>query len=158
MKRLVLAIALLAPSLSFADSGAPPAVLLDAGVSDAGSASSAPAPSSQLHDPASDPAGVLSDVKAARKSWPLLVLVILIGLTKLASYASGKLAFIGKFLSTGKRAMWVAGLGTLAAVAYDALANGGSLYSAGAAVVGSLLALTSSHAPPAAVEKAAVSA
>jgi hypothetical protein len=51
--------------------------------------------------------------------------------------------------------MVVAAVGTLAAVAYDALANGGSLVAAGSAVVGSLLALTSSHAPPAAVAKAA---
>ncbi len=152
MIKYLLCLSLAVSSLSHAEPSAAPA---DAGLVDAGSASTAgPAPSSQLHDPATDPAGALSDVKAAKKSWPLLVLVILIGVTKLASYASGKLAFIGKWMSASKHAMIVAAIGTLAAVAYDALANGGSLWAAGSAVVGSLLALTSSHAPATAVQKA----
>ncbi len=154
MRKLLLLACLATSTVSYADSAAP----ADAGLVAAGSGSAAPAPgsptSSQLHDPTSDPAGAYGDLKAAKARWPLLVLVVLVGLTKLLTFAGGKFAFIGKFLTKGKNAMIVAAVGTLAAVAYDSLASGGTWTSALVALVPAALALTSSHAPPAAVAKA----
>lgn len=149
MKKLVLALCLASASTSYADSGAPVAVLVDAGVSDA-----APAPSSALHDPVKDPGGAISDVKAAKARWPLMVLVILIGLTKIAAYAGGKFAPIGSWLSTGKRATYLAAAGALAATLYDSLASGGTWGSALLVIGGAVLALISPHAPAAAQDKA----
>lgn len=127
-------------------------VMLDAG---AGSAAAAPAPppSSQLHDPTIDPLGALGDLRSYKARWPLLVLAVLIGLTKVLAFAGGKFAFIGRFLVKGKNAMIVSGVGTLAAIALDSLTSGGTWPTAILAVFAAGLALTSSHAPASAVEK-----
>ncbi len=125
-------------------------------ISDAGSGSSAsaPSPSSQLHDPTTDPMGAISDAKDAKsKGWPFLVLVILIFVTKVASYAGGKFAPLGKFLATGKNAMIIAGVGTVLAACLNTLANGGNWYAVVVAASVAGFALISSHAPATAVEK-----
>ncbi len=158
MKKLLVLLCLLAPSLSFADSGEAPPVTapLDAGISDAGSAS-APAPSSQLHDPTTDPMGALQDLKSANKQkprWPLMVLIAFMMLAKVLPFLGGKLAPIGAWLSKGKRAMWLAALAGLSATAYDSLASGGTWYSAGYAAGLAFVALLSPHAPVSAQEKA----
>ncbi len=153
IKKLALCLGLLAiPTVSHADSAAP----ADAGIVDAGSASTAgPAPSSALHDPTTDPAGALSDVKAAKARWPLLVLVVLIGLAKVLPYLGGKLAPIGKWLAQGKRAVAIAAVGGLAASLYDGLASGGTWGSAGLVLLSAVFAYLSPHAPVSAQQKAA---
>lgn len=116
-----------------------------------GSAISTP-PSDALHDPIKDPLGALNDAKAAKKSgWPILVLVLLIAITKTLAFAPGA---VGKWFSTGKRAMYVAAAGGLLTAMYNALALGGSYYAAGLAALTGLIALLSPHAPPTAQAKA----
>jgi len=158
MKKLILCLALCIPSVSHADSAAP----ADAGLVDAGSASTAaPAPSSQLHDPTTDPVGAMSDLRAANKQkprWPLLVLIAFMGLAKILPFLGGKLAPIGAWLSKGKRAMVLAAAAGLAATAYDSLMSGGTWYSAAYAAGLAFVALMSPHAPVTAQAKAAVSA
>lgn len=125
--------------------------MLDAGVT-AGSGSAAPA-SSTLHDPVTDPLGSIGDLKSYKARWPLLVLAILIGLTKVAAFAGGKLAPLGKWLSTGKHGMVVAAVGTLAAIALDSLTSGGTWPTALLAMGFALVGLISPHAPETAQDK-----
>ena len=155
MRTLALCLALsVAPVSALADSGAPVPVLVDAGV-DA-------APSSQLHDPTTDPGGAVADLRAAathdKVRWPLLVLTVLIGLSKVLPFLGGKLAPIGRWLSVGRRAVTVAGIGGLAAVAYDSLSKGSTWGSAAVTLGAALFALVSPTAPPTAVAKAAETA
>ncbi len=150
------AIGLVGVHIASGDAGSGSAVIVS---TDPGSGSgsavtpSAPvaAPSATLHDPTTDPMGAIADIRGAKKTWAILI--VLLGLTKLATFAGGKFAPLGKWMSTGKRAMVVTAIGTLASVAYDALANGGSWFMALAAVIPAALGLVSSHAPAGAVEK-----
>ena len=108
------------------------------------------APADQLHDPVQQPIAAIDDVRAAAKtSWPLAIIAVLILVTKALSYVGGKLAPLGRWLSTARNAMIVAAVGTLLATAYNTMFAGGSWYAVLVAVGGSLLALLSPTAPAA---------
>lgn len=114
-------------------------VVLDAGVAVVAAPSvSAPPPaappSASLPDPAEHPLDAWNEEQLARKtSWPLAVFAVLLMVTKALAYGRAKLQdapVIGaaaRWLALDKHAMWVTGLGTVAAAAYDVLRGGGSL-------------------------------
>ncbi len=110
-----------------------PAASPDAAVAGTGPGTSSLAPLSQLHDPLEAPLAALDDARAARKtSWPLAVFAVLAMVTKALAYGAKALQGLpvigaaAKWLATDKHAMWVAGLGTLAAAGYNTLATGGT--------------------------------
>ncbi len=142
---------------SFADgsgSGSASAVIVSTDPGSGSGSALTPAPATALHDPTVAPAAALDDLKDAKsKGWPFLVLVLLIFVTKVASYAGGRFAPLGRFLARGKNAMIIAGAGTVLAAAFNVLANGGNWYAVAVAAATSGFALISSHAPETAVTK-----
>jgi hypothetical protein len=122
---------------------AAPAIASDAGPSDAlisvsfDAAPVAPAPSAAAPNPIEHPAQAWTEAKAARKvGWPIAIFLVLVMLSKAVAYGREKFKtwpVIGKaaqWLSVGKRAMIVAGVGAVSAAGYDVLASGGSLVGA----------------------------
>ena len=129
---------------------ATPAVTVNAG---SGATVMVAPPSSALPNPAEHPLQAWDDAKAARKtSWPLAVFAVLVMLGKALAYGRDKLKGMpllgaaAAWLSVGKRAMLVAGFGTIAAAGYDVLVAGGSLIAAltagAVAIAGSLHSTT----------------
>ena len=115
------------------------------------------ATASTLHDPIEHPLAALDDVRTSKKTgWPLAVFAILVMLMKAIAYSSAKLQgmpLIGaaaKWLAIGKRAMIVAGVGTIAAAGYNTLATGGTwaavIVALGVAGAGVLHSTTQSQA------------
>lgn len=108
--------------------------------------SAKPLPSSQLADPMESPQQAYNDLVAAKRlGWSLLVLAVLIMGCRLA----GKLGGWFKPLATGRAAVVVAGVGTLAISAYNALALGGTWMAAAAAALVAFAAFWNSQAKPA---------
>ncbi len=112
--------------------------------------------SDKLHDPAEAPAAAWDDVKASKKvGWPLAVFAALLMLTKALAYSSVAfkatpvLGAAAKWLALDKHAMWVTGVGTLAAVGYNVLIGGGTLVAAlfAAAVSGAGLVHSTTQPP-----------
>lgn len=121
---------------------------------DAGSGSAVAAPADALPNPAKDPGGALTAEKAAYKlGWPLAVLAALIMLCRALGTAASIswLAWLGK----GKWAVITAGIGAVAASAFNALALGGTWYAALIASAAVGFALLKPHAEPAPAPKAA---
>lgn len=94
-------------------------------------------PSSHIANPATNPIDAWNEAKAARKtSWPILAFLLLTMLTKGLAYSAEAIKtwpLVGAaavWLTVGKRAAIVTGLGTLGAAGYDALIAGGSLTAA----------------------------
>lgn len=154
MRRLILALCLctfaVAPAL--ADD---PVVAADHTPAAGSAAAPAATPSraADLPNPAEHPIAAWDDVKAAKKTgWPLMIFACLVMLGKALAYGREKLKtmpILGKaaaWLSVGKRAMLVAGFGTVGAAGFDVLASGGSLVAAliaaGVAVAGALHSTT----------------
>lgn len=128
------------------DDGSGSALLapIDAGVASA--PAEAPAkPSDALHDPVSSPSAAFDDLKAAKKmGWGLLVLAVLV----MACRVLGKLGGRFKALGTGRIAVVIAAVGTLAVTAYNALALGGTWMAAASAAIVAGAAFWNSHAEP----------
>lgn len=96
-----------------------------------------PPKGADLPNPATAPLQAWDDAKAARKvAWPLAVWAAIAMLGKALAYGREKLKgvpVVGKaavWLSVGKRAMWVAAIGTVGSAGYDVLISGGSVVSA----------------------------
>jgi hypothetical protein len=120
-----------------------PAAAVDVG---SGSEAAPAAPASQLHDPVGSPAAAFDDIKAAKKlGWGLMVLAALIMLCRVLGRLGGKF----KVLATGRVAVVVAAVSTLAVTSYNALALGGTWMAAASAAVVALAAFWNSHATPA---------
>jgi hypothetical protein len=131
------------------DAGVAPSVTVNAGSGSVVTVS----PSATLPNPAEHPMQALDEAKLARKvGWPLAVFAVLVMLSKALAYGRDKLKatpLLGKaavWLSTGKRAVLVAGFATVAAAGYDILAAGGSLvaalFAASMAVAGAIHSTT----------------
>jgi len=146
--------ALAADPIVAADHGsastAEPTVTINAG---SGAVVVLPPKAADLPNPAEHPVAAWDDAKAAKKTgWPLFVFACLVMLGKALAYGREKLKswpVVGKaaaWLSVGKRAMLVAGFGTVGAAGYDVLIAGGSLvaalFAAGVAVAGALHSTT----------------
>ena len=131
MKRSILSLLVLLglcipPTVAFADAGSGSAVATDAGVTDAGSASATPAPAAPvIHDPSTDPAGFISDLKTAKTSgWGVAILVGVFGLCELLSRAKllPSLAWLGK----GRISIAIGAIAAFATTSITALAGGGT--------------------------------
>lgn len=100
---------------------------------DAGSASAPqPTPSDTLADPVAAPQQAFDDLKAAKKlGWGLFVLAALVMLCRVL----GRLGGMFTRLRTGKVALVIGAVGSLAVTAYNALALGGTWMAALAAAI-----------------------
>lgn len=120
---------------------------------DAGSASAPVAlepapetkPADKLHDPLASPQAAFDDLKAAKKlGWGVLVLAVLI----MTCRVLGRLGGAFKFLATGKVAILIGAVGTLAMTAYNALVLGGTWMAALAAAIVAGAAFWDAQAKP----------
>ena len=92
-----------------------------------------PTTGSAVADPLEHPLAAIDQVKQAKQtSWPILVGLCLVMLTKALAYGSLTLQTVpvigvaARWLAIGKHAMAVAAAGTLAAAGYNALVAGGT--------------------------------
>jgi len=119
---------------------------IDAGSGSVGSGSAVPAPTAAtLSDPTSNPVAAYHELVALKGRWPLLVFAVLVLLAKLAHYAGDKFGAVGRWLAVGKRSMYLAAVGGLAASCFDSLASGGTWSSVALVAGAALLALLSPH-------------
>lgn len=89
-----------------------------------GSAGSAAAPTSAIHNPAADPVAYISDLQEAKKvGWPLFILVGVFGLCELLAAAGSKIAWMA-WLGKGRISVVIAGLCTLTTSMIAAIAGG----------------------------------
>jgi hypothetical protein len=143
---LLIVLGLAAP-VAIAPAFADDVALQDAGSASAqGSASETPkeTPADKLHDPISDTKAAVEDVKQARRQgWAMLVFALATMAAKLVGRVKKwpKLAFLNK----GRAAVIVGAVSALVFAAYNALADGGSLYAAGYAGVLGVAAYWNSH-------------
>jgi hypothetical protein len=134
--------------LAHADTAPTSAPTVLAGSASGGS-DSATVPADQLPDVAANPAAAISAEKAAynKEGWPLALLAGLIMLGRGVGFFAKKwapLAWLGK----GRAAVITAGVVTLAAAAFNALALGGTWYAALVAAAAAGFALMKPHAEP----------
>lgn len=148
---LVIAAALLGIQTALADAPAgvqvePFVVSSDAGVAaDAGVPAPDARPPGGLANPVDDPIGAYSDARAAlEQGWAVFVLAVIVMTTAGLSRAAGRWpnARLLAWFVRNKTAIYiVAGVGTVAAAALDALWLGGTWYAAGYAALGAFLTL-----------------
>ncbi len=140
MKKILICLALLVPlylransAIADDDAGAGNGSSLGSG-SDTGSGSAvaptpAPAPTpavAPVHNPATDPAGYISDLENAKKTgWPLLVLVGFFGLCEILALAGKNVPFFA-WLGTGRVSVVIGGFAALTASMINTLADGGT--------------------------------
>jgi hypothetical protein len=133
-----------ADAVSF-DAGAPAA---DAAAAPPASVEPAPiASSSSLADPTVAPIQAVSQLaQLEHVGWPLALLAVLIMLSRAGVALAPRYALTAK-LERGKRLMVVAGVGTVAAAAFNTVALGGSWTAALVGAAGVVFAMLSPHAP-----------
>lgn len=148
MKKLLVVLCLVAAPVAITPVFADDVALQDAGVAsaplDAAAGSAQATPADKLHDPISDTKAAIDDVKQAkRQGWAMLAFALGVIAAKLLGRAKKwpKLAVLNK----GRTAVVVGMLCAVVTAGYNALADGGSMYALGYAVVVAAFAYWNSH-------------